>query len=185
MIRFKKIPDDLKERIPILSEVFEREKEISCFYIFGSYAKGQVRPLSDIDIAVLLRKNVSSARYWDYKIKLLAKAAGALKTEEIDLVILNEAPFELRYNILKDGKILFCHNERERRDFQENSVLNYMDTRYLREESFFHLKRQARTRRFGNDQGRHQKDFEDVKRIFGEVRVVVKNVQRGIFKKQG
>lgn len=183
MIRLRKIQNNLKERMPKLIGAFKQDKGINAFYLFGSYAKEQIKPLSDIDIAVLLRKDIVSAKYWDYKIKLLSVAIGILKTEEIDLVLLNEAPPELRYNILKEGKFLFCHNEKEKQGFQEKAVSDYLDTEHLRQESYFYLKQQIRTRRFGDDQGKYKEDFESIRRIFGEVGVACRDTQGRVFKK--
>lgn len=151
-----------------MTEIFKKQPEINALYLFGSYARDKLKPLSDIDIAVLLKRGVGNADYWDVKLKLLNKAIAILGTDEIDFVVLNEAPYELRYNILKDGKILFCRNEKERREFQEKGVLDYLDTQSLREEGLFHLKDRIRERRLGDDEGKHKEDIESVRRFFGE-----------------
>lgn len=169
MIRFKKIEHSLKERLPWLIEIFKKQPEVNALYLFGSYARDNLKPLSDIDIAAFLKKGVSKADYWDLRLEFMNKAAAILGTDEIDFVILNEAPFELGYNILKEGKILFCRNEKERRKFQEKVVLDYLDTQALREEGFFHLKERIREGRFGDDEGKHKEDIDTVRRFFGEV----------------
>lgn len=167
MIRCRKITHNIKERLPALTEYFKKMSGINALYLFGSYARDKIKPLSDIDIAVLLRNSVAKADYWDIKLGLLNKAMAILVTDEIDFVLLNEAPYELGYNILKEGRILFCRDDRERQEFQEQVVMNYLDTQALREEGYFHLKERIRERRFGDDQGKHKEDFEYVRRIFG------------------
>lgn len=167
MIRFKRIKGNIKERLPRLIKAFRRKTEIGALYLFGSYAKDDIKPLSDIDIAVFLKRNIPSSEYWDLKINILNKAVKILGTEEIDFVLLNEAPYELAYNILKTGRILFCCDEKYHTEFQEKIVLNYLDTKPLREEGFFHLKERIKKGRFSNDQARHNKDFAGIRRIFG------------------
>lgn len=108
--------------------------------------------------------------YWQYKIDLLTIAMRILETEEIDFVVLNEAPYELAFQVLKKGKLVFCKNQRERQDFQEKTVMNYLDTQHLRDEIFFHLKERIRTGRFTHGQGRYKKDIESVRRVFGEIK---------------
>lgn len=154
MIRVKKIETERRNRLPRLTEIFNGNKKIEAYYIFGSYAKNKIKPLSDIDIAVLLKKNVYRECLFDLKIELLNKAVSVLGTEEIDFVLLNEAPYELAFNILKTGKILLCHNEKAIREFREKTVLNYLDTRHLRDEGFFHLMERIKNERFGYDEGR-------------------------------
>jgi uncharacterized protein len=180
MIRFRKIKSNPKRRLPKLAGVFKQNKAINALYLFGSFAAGNVKPLSDVDIAVLLKNGVPASKYWDYKINLFSQASAVLGTDEIDLVLLNEAPPELRYNVLKDGKALFCCNELERREFQEKAVFDYLDTRHLREEGYSQLKERIRKGRFSNDQGEHKKDIASVRRFFGEVGVNSQNAQRRI-----
>lgn len=167
MIRCRKITHNIKERLPALTEDFKKKQGINALYLFGSYAKDEVKPLSDIDVAVLLKNSAAKADYWDIKLGLLNKAMAILGTDEIDFVLLNEAPYELAYNVLKEGRILFCRDDRERQEFQERVVMNYLDTQALREEGYFHLKERIREGRFGDDQGKHKEDFEYVRRIFG------------------
>lgn len=168
MIRFKKINRSLKPGLPALIENFKQDPRINVLYLFGSYARDKIKPLSDIDIAVILRNSAVKEDYWDIKFELLNKAIAVMGTDEIDFVLLNEAPYELRYNILKEGRVLFCRNERERRGFLEKAVLDYLDTQALREEGFFHLKERLREGRFGDDQGKHKEDIKSVRRFFGE-----------------
>ena len=170
MIRFKKTEGNLKQKLPGLVEVFKRNPKVSASYLFGSYVKDEIKPLSDIDIAVLLKNNISRLSYWDLKIGLLNKAIQILATEEIDFVLLNEAPYELAYNILKSGKILFCRDEKSLIEFKERIVLNYLDTQALREEGFFHLLERIRKGRFGDDKGRYKEDFEGIRRVLGEIK---------------
>lgn len=129
-----------------------------------------MKPLSDIDIAVLLKKSVPVKEYWQSKIDLLTIATRILQTEEIDFVMLNEAPYELAFQILKHGKLVFCRILREKQEFQETTVMNYLDTQHLREETYFHLKERIKSGRFAHDQRRYKKDFEHVRRIFGEIK---------------
>jgi predicted nucleotidyltransferase len=170
MIRFKKIDCNIKERLPKLAKELRRDKFIAALYLFGSYAKDQIKPLSDIDIAVLLKKNVPSGKYWDLKINLLSKVMPILGTDEVDFVVLNEAPYELCYNILKEGKTLFCHEENWLLEFKEKTVMNYLDTQFLREEGYFHIMERIKSGRFGYDEGRNEKDFDGIRRIFGRTR---------------
>lgn len=96
-----------KEKIETLKNIFRSYPEVKLAYFFGSRAIGQEGPLSDYDFAVYfdLRDKI---RMSDIRFELLDKLGRELKTDKIDLVILNmtEAP-ELKYNIIKDGKIIY------------------------------------------------------------------------------
>ena len=84
-------------------DVLMKYEDIIFAYIFGSYAKGNIRKDSDIDIAIYLKDSIGSYKYLDMKMKL----SEALK-REVDLVILNNAIPLLRYEIYKSiGKGLW------------------------------------------------------------------------------
>lgn len=173
MVRFKKISSDIKNKIPLLIKALKQDRNIEALYIFGSYARNAITPLSDIDIAILLSERVKISKYEDIKLNLLAKIVKILGTEEVDFVILNQAPYELSFAIIKEGKVLFCRNKNRLGQFKENSVLNYLDTQFLREERRAYLKNRLDTGRLGYDQAKHRTDFKELGRIFRKVKISI------------
>jgi len=155
MIRCAKIKGNIKNKIPRLVARLRKVPQVNAALLFGSYARGEVKSLSDIDIAVLLDRRLPKRRYWDYKLKLSGMAMKALGTDELDFVILNEAPCDIAFNILKEGTICFCRDEEQMGEYREKAVLRYFDTQPIREELRFHALRRAKTGRFGDDQEKH------------------------------
>jgi uncharacterized protein len=101
MIRFKRIPQGIQKRIDSLTPVFISDPNVIFAYLFGGLSRKRQNLLSDVDIALFV-KNINKLDYLD----LLGAIANALGTEEIDLVILNNAPLSLTGRILKNRKIL-------------------------------------------------------------------------------
>jgi len=81
-------------------ETLERDENVLLAYLFGSTVRGTRQPISDVDIAVLLRDN-SLERQAD----VLWRAAKAFRMPEdkIDIVDLSRADLHLKYNILREG----------------------------------------------------------------------------------
>ena len=73
-------------------------------YLFGSRAEGNAGPLSDCDIAVLLDRD---ADHETAHLHLTRQIRRALQAEAIDLVLLNEAPVELAFNVIANGKLIY------------------------------------------------------------------------------
>jgi predicted nucleotidyltransferase len=96
-------------------------------YLFGSQAKGTAGSLSDIDIAVYFDDEVDTTEYFDLKLEVLGEITDLYKTDEVDLVVLNEAPPLLAHRILKDGLLIFSDNEKVRLAFEVKAVLKYLD----------------------------------------------------------
>lgn len=96
-------------------------------YLFGSQARGVSGPLSDIDVALYLGETVAREQWFDLRLKVLGELSDLLKTDALDLVVLNEAPPLLAHRILKEGRLLFCADLRVRLEFEANAVLKYLD----------------------------------------------------------
>lgn len=113
-----------------IKRIFENDEKIKLAYLFGSQASGEVGPLSDYDFAIYLAEN-DKAKIFDKKVEIQDKISRVLKTNKVDLSILNEIEEpEFKYNIISQGKLLF---EREPyRMLVEPEIMNeYFDFRDL------------------------------------------------------
>ena len=109
-----------------LAGVFPKGK-IAFAYIFGSHAKKTAGPLSDVDIAVYFDEAVGRDEYFDLRLAVLGDLVDSLRTDDVDLVILNDAPPLLAHRIVKEGQILFSADEEHRVAFEVRAVLGYLD----------------------------------------------------------
>jgi len=94
------------EIIQKLHSFFAGIKTESCIdlaYVFGSRASGGEGPISDCDIAVLYSEFDSPS----LKYELAHQLTAMLKTLKVDLVVLNDAPIELRYAIIASGIVVY------------------------------------------------------------------------------
>src|SRR3989304_9620093 len=90
-----------------IKHVFLSHPEIKLLYLFGSQVNGKTGPISDIDFAFYADEE-DKKKLYELKFVLMDKISRALKTDNIDIVILNltESP-ELKYNIIKDGDLIY------------------------------------------------------------------------------
>ena len=101
MIRLKHIPKNIHEKIGSLTDLFMNDPEIIFSYLFGGLLRERLNPLSDVDLSVYVR----NPKKLDY-MELFGRITKILGTDEIDLVILNDAPLSLTGRILQNRKVL-------------------------------------------------------------------------------
>ncbi|MGH2821936.1 MAG: type VII toxin-antitoxin system MntA family adenylyltransferase antitoxin, partial [Thermoleophilaceae bacterium] len=101
-------------------------------YLFGSQATGRTGPLSDIDLAIYVDPRASADHRDAIQILLANRAAEALDSGEIDVVLLNEAPPLLRHRSIKDGILLVERDPVARVRLETEGLLYYLDTSPLR-----------------------------------------------------
>lgn len=126
MIREQPIKHDVMALLPKAVELLER-RGVVVAYLFGSYARGSQGPMSDLDLAVLLSASIPSSEYLDQRLEILAEVTRVLRTDEVDLVVLNEAPIELAFRIISEGKLLYCTDDLARARFQARNMILYFD----------------------------------------------------------
>ena len=99
-----------------LNGYLQKHPEIEVAYVFGSLAQGKANALSDIDIAIITdSQQINNKTYrYGYKAEILTDLIKLLKTNNIDLVILNEANTLLKHRVLYHGKLIYSKNERKR-----------------------------------------------------------------------
>ncbi len=119
----------LKELEHKLSEFFSGVDSVTVAYLFGSVVRGEANGLSDIDIAVLFDETVAEKEAFDLQLELIGELGVLLKTNNIDLVILNESPLLLTYNVIRDG-IILKSDERKRVLFETRIMSKYLDRDY-------------------------------------------------------
>lgn len=94
------------QEIKNLTPIFEEYHQVKLVYIFGSRARENIGPLSDYDFAVYLDEKDSIKRF-DIRLELMGKISSKLKTDSVDLVIINDITEpELKFNIINDGKLI-------------------------------------------------------------------------------
>jgi len=123
-----RITDIEKEKvIEEISRTLGKRGEIIFSYIHGSFVEGDFR---DVDVAVYLKEEEKALRY---ELNLERRIEDTIDFP-VDVRILNDAPLSFRFNVIKNGILLFSKNEKIRCDFETLSTVEYHDFEYLREE---------------------------------------------------
>ncbi|WP_353093841.1 nucleotidyltransferase domain-containing protein [Tissierella praeacuta] len=120
---------DIKDIFKDYVDNFVEEFDISLIYVFGSYAKGNSRKDSDIDIAILLNGDIDVYT----KLNILGALIDIFKREDIDLVILNNVNEVLKFQVIKYGKIIYMESLYTKAMLESRVMSEYMDKEYFRD----------------------------------------------------
>jgi predicted nucleotidyltransferase len=126
-------PEQLEQK---LREFFSKVEGVTLAYLFGSTIRREANRLSDIDIAVLFDDTLLQKEAFDLQLELIGELTGLLKTNNVDLVIINDSPLLLTYNIIREG-IILKSDEPLRVKFETKIMSRYLDERY-------HIQRHAK-----------------------------------------
>jgi len=101
------------------------QADVVAVYVFGSTARGTSRPDSDIDVAVLFAgtpvRRLDSPRFTLEGV--LERALGW----PVDLIVLNDAPVDLRMRVRRDGEVVIDRDRAARLAFEVRTLNEYFD----------------------------------------------------------
>lgn len=129
-----KLPLNITNRIPLLIKRISKDKEIVALFSFGSITSGDLKPLSDLDFGIIVSNILDRKKLFDKHLNLIGLFNKVLQTDEVDLILMNDAPMRFSHNILKTGKLLFCSDTGALTEFIEKTVKVYLDFKYFRDE---------------------------------------------------
>lgn len=108
----------------ILAPVFEQYREHVLFaYLFGSMSQNTPYPPADIDIAVFLTGTTSESCF-ETRLLLYADLCRALKTSNIDLVVLNTTKNMMLLNEIIRRNVILFEIDRSAREAFEIKILH-------------------------------------------------------------
>ena len=125
-----------------LADDLAKDSDIDVAYLFGSHAMGMATPLSDIDIGILLGEHVPREDYFNRRLYYIGRCTEGLRTDKVDVVILNDAPLLLAYEAVKNRKILVERNSEHRVTFEVDRINRYLDFKPLLDVQVQYVKNQ-------------------------------------------
>jgi len=120
--------------LPTLFRRLESLPYLTALFLFGSLARGERKPLSDLDLAVLFREGLTKEEIFELELELRGVISEAAGTEEFDLIVLDVAPVRFVYNVFKEGKLVFCKDEARLIDLHEEVVRKHLDFSHYRDQ---------------------------------------------------
>ena len=113
-----------------ISAYFTNKREVIAVYLFGSYAEGKERPLSDIDIGILFGRTDRNA-IKEIRNKCIVELSRILR-KDIHLVILNSASEELIRQIFLKGKCILVSDPKKLSQYKMVMLAKIAEFAYYR-----------------------------------------------------
>jgi uncharacterized protein YutE (UPF0331/DUF86 family)/predicted nucleotidyltransferase len=133
---------NLFEKQAQLNQLFS-QSPVNAAYLAGSLSnRTSFGHLTDVDIAILLMEQIKADQFLDYQLYFFSELARRLDSDNIDVVILNQASLLLKSQVIRYGQILFSRDEKSRISFETRAVMDYLDFK-----KFDEVQNQALSRR--------------------------------------
>jgi predicted nucleotidyltransferase len=113
-----------------IGTIVSRLKNVDVAYIFGSFLEGE--EFNDIDIALLLSEDLDPYKGLKFSLKVAGELERQVKPRfEFDIKILNNAPVEFQFEVIKKGSVIFSRDETRKVDYEFEVISTYLDLKYM------------------------------------------------------
>ncbi|MDQ3032366.1 MAG: nucleotidyltransferase domain-containing protein [Myxococcota bacterium] len=114
-----------------IARVVASRPEVAAAWIFGSFARGDARPDSDVDVAILLADASATAATHHRALGALAlDLEHALGGRRIDLAVLDDRTSPIfAHRVLAEGRLLHEADRERRIAFEWRASVRYLDFR--------------------------------------------------------
>ncbi len=100
-----------------LLEKLKSHGKVLAVILFGSTVRGEITPLSDIDIAVVVEDPTPEDE----------AELGSLYSRNIDLVLFHRLPPYIQFQVLEEGKVLYLRDERRFKEIKFRTIRTYLE----------------------------------------------------------
>lgn len=105
-------------------------EDILLGYLYGSFLRHD--GFHDIDIGLLVSGEREPYELYRYAMGIASNLEQCITPRyEIDLRILNDAPIEFQYEVVKTGRLLVARDEDTRVTFEAGVITKFLDLKYL------------------------------------------------------
>lgn len=118
---------------PLLRKLEEKSCEVFSTspvlfaYLYGSYARDEALPQSDIDIAVFVRGDYSKKEYAELELNLSIELDKLDLGAETEVRVMNRLPLLMKGEILTEGQLIYCCDDSTRVEFETITRDEYFD----------------------------------------------------------
>jgi predicted nucleotidyltransferase len=118
----------LEQLIRTLAPVFAAYRAIAVAYLFGSVARGEARPESDLDVGLVYPQR-GGAEHPRIASELAAQLGRASGREAIDVVDLEAQGPIFCHRVLCEGRLIHVADAARRVDFESETIVRALDFR--------------------------------------------------------
>ena len=129
MLRDRKTSGEVVELASALSPVFAGFPEIAAVYVFGSVARGDAGPESDLDLGLVLPRGATVLGSYRMVADLAGKVERHTRRRTVDVILLEPQGPIFCHRVLAEGRLIYEADRDRRIDFESGVLVRAFDFR--------------------------------------------------------
>lgn len=118
--------DDVIARLRATAPEVLADEPVVVAYLFGSHARGEARPDSDVDVALLI-PDTSPRERFAVQLRVGSRLSSMAGVPDLDVVVLQDLPLPVAGWVLRDGVVIYTTDELLRSDYESRTFREFID----------------------------------------------------------
>lgn len=118
--------DDIVERLRSAAHAVLAGRPVAVAYLFGSHARHQARPDSDVDVALLMPAASPDERF-AAQLRIGSRLSTATGLPDVDVVVLDDAPLRVAGRVIQEGTVIYSADEGVRAEYESRVFREFVD----------------------------------------------------------
>src|SRR3990172_10312156 len=115
-----------KRDVGKIRRYFSQKPEVIAVYLYGSFARGDAKNDSDVDLAALVTDKNKYTGFGIFQV-VFAQNLSQILNREVEVQDLEVCSIDFAQRILSEGKLIISNNEKARIAFEEKTIRDYFD----------------------------------------------------------
>lgn len=113
-----------EKTLSLLLDQARADTDVLAVVLFGSVARGDPGPSSDLDVCLVLRPNVQGVAPSEKRVVYMGEV-------DADVQVYQQLPLYVRRRVLREGRVVLCKDEDALYDLAYRTVQAYEDFKYV------------------------------------------------------
>lgn len=131
-----------QDEVTKIRNYFSQKPETVAVYLYGSFARGDAKKNSDIDLGIILLKK--KHRPFHLPQAIFADELKKITKKKVEIQDLSACSLEFCHRVLSEGKLIYGKDNQTRIDFEVQIGKKYFDFKPYIEEYYQHLSQIAK-----------------------------------------
>ena len=127
-----------------IKKYFSKKRRVVAVYLYGSFARGEAKKDSDIDLGIVFSKKPFSLPQLVFSDELTEILKRKVEIQDLDVCRIDFA-----HRVLSEGKLIYSGDEKRRIEFEEKVFRVFFDLKPSFDQYYYHLSQMAKKGEIG------------------------------------
>lgn len=137
------------ENLAKIKKYFQQKPGAVAVYLYGSFARGEAKKSSDVDLGVVFTKKRKKEKPFSLLQLVFSDELTKILKRKIEVQDLSVCRIDFAHRVLSEGRLVYSGDEKRRIEFEEKVFRVFFDLKPSFDEYYYYLSQMAKKGEIG------------------------------------